>query len=76
MERIIPAPILSPSRLIKILPISLFAANDSRGIAFAGAPIGPRRLICTSAEEFFVNTLSKFRTRSSAMQNGSTGESA
>lgn len=56
-----PAPMVSPARLSRILPISLFTENASRGIGRA-LDAGPeyvelRRLISTSADMFFVSTL-------------------
>ena len=58
-----PAPIVSPPRRIKILPMSLFTENGSIGMgsAFAEGPDVPlgRRDICTSADAPFVSTLIK-----------------
>lgn len=56
-----PAAIVSPPRRISILPISLFTAKGSKGIG-CGRANGPeytglRRVIWTSADVLFVNTL-------------------
>lgn len=57
----LPAPIVSPARRMSILPISLFVENGSKGM---GRTLGAcpeyvelRKLISTSADMFFVNTL-------------------
>lgn len=58
-----PAAIVSPPRLIKTRPISLFAENVSRGIgrAVTEGPVAVvRSVICTSAGVPLVKTL---RTR-------------
>ena len=56
-----PAPIVSPPRLIRILPISLFTEKGSIGIgkALDAGPeyTDPRKMISTSADIFFVSTL-------------------
>lgn len=56
-----PAAIVSPSRRIKILPISLFTEKGSKGIdcGLIEGPeyVGLRKVICTSADIFFVITL-------------------
>jgi len=61
-----PAPIVSPPRLSRMRPMSLFTEKGSNGMGLAVAmlPTDPvRKAICTSAETPFVNTL-VFETKS------------